>query len=494
MSPKQHESKPPGSDKLFDGKVDDIVAKVIPAKWLPTSFAIAGACAFLFFFLWIIWLATGATPEEAATKQIASANTAREKAEGKLKEERAAHSGTRKERDQFARDAKRAAKADKDKDEAEGKLATLKKEFGTVSDERDDFEKKAKSAASDKKKALSRIERELSASQKKARGLTEDVSELEAKIANYEKKVDDLESDEEKDAELEAVFRGVMETAARDEDLGRRIKTLRKLRDAHSGRFAGTDYAKRLDKEIDRVQDERKDRSKGVYRAVERRLKMAKGNYDRQLEILRQAAEDLADTDYEDDVAAKTKKAEAAQVKFAAGQKTKNAKAIFDAVQKRVKDDPRAYEKNLDALKDAVQQTEGTKYAVTLQKYVAARERTLAVDIADAAYDNLRDRIKKSPEDFDGNITAAEAALAKAKGTKLEKKVRGILEDQKEDKIYTAGKKAYEQARAKVKNSSDRDANIAALEELKATAAGSKYEGAIDKLLVKQRKYKDAGK
>ena len=51
-----------------------------------------------------------------------------------------------------------------------------------------------------------------------------------------------------------------------------------------------------------------------------------------------------------------------------------------------------------------------------------------------------------------------------------------------------------EQARAKVKNSSDRDENIAALEELKATAAGSKYEGAIDKLLVKQMKYKDAGK
>jgi hypothetical protein len=45
-----------------------------------------------------------------------------------------------------------------------------------------------------------------------------------------------------------------------------------------------------------------------------------------------------------------------------------------------------------------------------------------------------------------------------------------------------------------VKASSDRDENIAALEEFKATAAGSKYEGAIDKLLAKQRKYKEVGK
>jgi len=494
MPPKPHESKPPRSDKLFDGKVDDIVAKVIPAKWLPTSFAIAGACAFLFFLLWIIWLATGATPEEAAKAEIAKAKTAQEKAEGRYKEERTDHGGTKTKLKEAQRAAGRAEKAEKGQKDAEKDLAELKTKYDTACDDRDRFEKEAKSAASEKKKALSGVARERDVAQKEVRSLNKDVEELRAKLANYDKKIDTLESDQEKDAELEAVFKGVMDTAARDEDLGRRLKTLRKLRDAHSGRFAGTDYAKRLDREIDRVQDERKDRSKGVYKAVERRLKMAKGNYDRQLEILRQAADDLADTDYEDDIKTKTDKTIAAQGKFAAGQKEKGAAAIYAAVHKRVKENPTAYEENLQALKDAVQQTEGTKYASRLQKYVAARERTLTADIADAAYDGLRDRIKKSPEDFDGNITSAEAALAKAKGTKLEKKVQGILEDLKEDKIYTIGKDAYEKARAKVKNSSDRDENIAALEELKATAAGSKYEAGIEKLLVKQRKYKDVGK
>jgi hypothetical protein len=361
-------------------------------------------------------------------------------------------------------------------------------------DKHDDLEKRLKSADKDKDREVGRVQRELSASQKKAKELTEDVSKLEAEVANYENQVKGLKSNKEEIAEKEAVFKDVMATAARVEDLGKRLETLRKLRDEHLSKFAGTDYAKRLDREIDRVEDERKDRSKDVFKAVERKLKMAKGNYDSQLDILRKAAEDLAETDYEDDVKKLTDKATAAQAKFAAANKTKNAKAIFDAVMKRIKESPRAYKENLDALKDAVQQTEGTKYAGTLSKYVAARERTLDVDIADAAYDNLRDRIKKSPKDFDGNITAAEAALAKAKGTKLEKKVQGILDDQKEEKIYTAGKDAYEKARAKVKASSDRDENIAALEELKATAAGSKYEGAIDKLLVKQRKYKDTGK
>ena len=494
MPVKQHESRPSGSDKLFDGKVDDIVAKVIPAKWLPTSFVIAGVLALLFMLFTLIGLLSSPDLPAEAQKRVDSANTARDKKVQELKEERSAHSDTKKKLREADRAAARVERAEKDQKDAEEDLAKLKKDYGTVRGERDDLAKTVKSAASDKKKALSGVTRERDAAQKKVASLNKDMDELKAKIASYKAEVEGLESTKEKDAQIETVFKDVMGTAARVEDLGKRLETLRKLRDEHASKFAGTDYAKRLAREIDRVEDERKDKSKDVYRAVERKLKMAKGNYDRQLEILRQAAEDLADTAYEDDVDTKIKRAEAAQAKFAAGQKVKGAKAIFDAVMKRIKETPKAYEENLQALKDAAQQAEGTKYATTLNKYVAARERDLADNIADAAYDDLRDRIKKSPKDFDGNITFAEGALAKARGTKYEKKVQGILDDQKKDRIYTIGKDAYEKARNKVKASSDRDENIAALEELKATAAGSKYEGAIDKLLSKQRKYKDAGK
>lgn len=494
MPVKPHESRPSGSDKLFDGKVDDIVAKVIPAKWLPMSFVIAGALALIVFIFVLVGLLSSPDLEQAAKDEIAKVETARGKVKEALQKEQDAHRDTKKKLREADRAAGRAEKAEKGQKDADKELAELKTKYDTVRGERDDFEKKVKSAASDKKKALSRVERELSAALKKGKALTEDVGDLEAKIANYKAEIGSLEVDKEKDAQIEAVFKDVMETAARVEDLGKRLETLRTLRDRHASKFAGTDYAKRLTREIGRVEDERKDKSKGIYRAVERKLKMAKGNYDRQLEILRQAAEDLADTAYEDDVDAKIKKAEAAQAKSAAGQKTKNAKATFDAVMKRIKETPKAYQNNLDALKDAAQQTEGTKYVARLNKYVAARERTLAVDIAEAAYDGLRDRIKKNPEDFDGNITAAEAALAKAKGTKYEKKVQGILDDQRAERIYTIGKDAYAKARAKVKASSDRDENIAALEEFKATAAGSKYEAAIDKLLARERKYKEKGK
>ncbi len=477
MSVKQHESKPPRSDKLFDGKVDDIVAKVIPAKWLPMSFVIAAGAGLIFFIFMIVGFATGPSPEEAAKAEIAKAKTAQEKTEGKLKEERTDHGETKTKLKEAQRAAGRAEKAEKGQKDAEKDLAELKTKYEAACDERDKFEKGVKSAASEKKKALSGVARELSVAQKKGKALTGEVADLEAEIANYKTKIGGLETDKEKDEKLEAVFAKIMTTASGVEDLGKRIETLRKYYDEYSSQLAGTDYAKRLDKEIDRVKDLRKDSAKDIYRGVERRLKMTKGNYASQLETLRNAAEYLRDTDYEDDIAAKIKKTEAAQAKFAAGQKAKGAKAIYDAVMKRIKENPTAYEDNLQAIKEAAQQTEDTKYAGYLNKHAASKERTLDADIADAAYDGLRDRIKKSPEDFDGNITAAEAALAKAKGTKLEKKVQGILDDQKEDKIRTAGKNAYEKARAKVKNSSDRDENIAALEDLKATAGTRSRRG-----------------
>ncbi|MHC4505885.1 MAG: hypothetical protein ACYTFI_21495, partial [Planctomycetota bacterium] len=170
------------------------------------------------------------------------------------------------------------------------------------------------------------------------------------------------------------------------------------------------------------------------------------------------------------------------------------ARVVYDEVMKKLKESPKAYEENLAALEEAAGKTEGTKYGEKLAREVKDRRKTLAKDIAEAAYDGLRDRIKKNKKDYDGNITAAEAALEKAKGTKLEKKVQGILDDQKKDKLAYIGKDAYEKAVARVKTSKDRDGNIALLEELKTTAAGSKYEAGIEKLLVKQRKYRDAGK
>ncbi len=435
----------------------------------------------------------------------------------------------------------RIERAEKNLQDELGSHDETKKKLFSESKTREQAEKKAKTA-----------EAELA-------GKTAKLEEAVADRDSWRTKFDELKAAKDERAKIEerarAAYESIIKSADGTKDLQKRLETLESRRDASRSDLVETPYMRRLETYISKVkrtladhtraaEDKAKRDAKDAYADAMRKLKTAKG-YDGEMAVLRGAREELADTPYlgkidseiksrEDEQRKKlarsvyeevTKKVKSSPKAYAenlaaleeAAQKTEGtkygdklksevedrrktlranvARAVYDEVKKKLKESPKTYEENLAALEEAAQKTEGTKYGPKLAREAKDRRKTLANDIAKAAYDGLRDRIKKSKKDYDGNITAAEAALEKAKGTKLEKKVRGILDDQRKDKLDYVGKDAYEKAVARIKSSADRDGNIALLEEIsKTTAAGSKYEAAIKKLLVKQRKYRDAGK
>ncbi|MHC4199168.1 MAG: hypothetical protein ACYSU0_04190 [Planctomycetota bacterium] len=469
-------------------------------KWLIAGFVAASVAAVVFLILMIVGFSR--SPEAAARARV-------ERAEKNLQDELGSHDKT-------------------------------KKKLFDETDARKKAEKKAKAA-----------EAELAA---KTAKLEETVAERDS----WSTKFNELKAAKDEKAKIEerarAAYESIIKSADGAKDLQARLDTLQSRRDASRADLVETPYMRRLEAEISRVkgalakhtravEDKAKRDAKEAYADAVRKLKTAKG-YDGEMAVLRGAREELAGTLYEAKIDSEIKSREDEQRKKLAksvyeevikkvksspkayaenlaaleeaAQKTEGtkygekltrevedrrktlginvARVVYDEVMKKLKESPKAYEENLAALEEAAGKTEGTKYGEKLAREVKDRRKTLAKDIAEAAYDGLRDRIKKNKKDYEGNITAAEAALEKAKGTKLEKKVQGILDDQKKDKLAYIGKDAYEKAVARVKTSKDRDGNIALLEELKTTAAGSKYEAGIEKLLVKQRKYRDAGK
>ncbi|MHC5053166.1 MAG: hypothetical protein ACYTKD_00435 [Planctomycetota bacterium] len=498
-----------GDDRPFGGKVDDIVGKAIPQKWLATAFSGAAVLAFLFFILMIIGFMTGerlATDEEAkglikkaedtaaakVTRYEDIAKKAREEQDTAKKELSEALSKLRVAERKVSSSDSEIASAVARRDKVQGAFDALKQTHAALQKSLND-ETRAKREAESK---LRTAERERDAAKAKEAAIATRLTRTETGLKDLHKEHDVLrrqkEDDSKRVADAKAAFDSIMNKAAAEDDLAKRLELLRELRDESLTKLGGTAYARSLGDEMIRVEQmiekqevlaKRKTTRKAgeAYSDAMRRLKMTK-EHARAMDILRETKEEVAGTKYEVSIHEQMVSREKAE-------KERLARAVYDAARRRLSEEPNAYEENLRALKAAMEETAGTRYAASLKKMVDAREASLQLDIARGAYETLSKQIRKSPPDYDANITVAEDALAKAKGTRYEAKITSILKSQQERRLEAIGRAAYDACIKQVKGSRDYAANVAELEAQKEKASGSPYEPKIDKLLAGQKKY-----
>lgn len=475
------------------GKLDEFVAKLIPEKHLSVAFVSAAGAAFVFFIFMIIGLAR--SPTAAAQKAAEEAGKERDEIQETLAGERGKHSETRATLQKADR-AKAAAEKERDgaKKNAD-KLGEQVKAFQTqVADLRKQLDTE-KTGRREVDREKTKAERERDAARKEAASLKKKQERTEASLAELRKQHDELRAVKGAQADIaekaRGVFDSIMEQAAQVEAPQDKIDVIERLRAASRKELTGTPYMGRLDDEMERQQKaiETEKRSadrkavreaKETYEEAMRRLKMA-SEHEAAMTILREAKADLLGTDYEVRVHKEIEKREKAHT-------GEVARAIYDAVMKKVKDSPKAYEENLAALKDALAQIKGSRYESKLDRLVESREKTLRENVGRAAYDDVMALIKKGPKEYDENIAAAEAALPKTEGTRYEAPLTKRLASLRSDRLESVGRAAYDKARAQLKSSPrDYAANVTALEALKAEAAGSRWEASINKLLTKQK-------
>ena len=240
----------------------------------------------------------------------------------------------------------------------------------------------------------------------------------------------------------------------------------------------GTDYAVRIHHKVERRQATQ---MKDIYNdTMKRKLVMAK-EHGAAMDILREAKRKLAGTPYEVRIYAEMERRQRTQT-------DETSRAVYEAVIKKIKDSPKAYEDNRRALEVALRKVKGTRWAKKLEPLLDARQKTLAADVARAVYEDVMARIKKAPTEYDENIAAVMDALLETKGTRYEKSLEKRLKALRTERLDRIGRKAYEEAIAQIKGSPrDYQRNVQVLERLKAKAAGSRWEAKIGKYLTKQK-------
>ncbi len=489
--------------KPFDGKLDEIVGRAIPERWLATALEGTAAGVLFYFVLTIIGFAR--SPEEAAQAERRGAEEAlaeevksHSETKSALEEVRAAKEAAEVKIEEAELDAERAkgkvdlVEADRDKFRTE--LDQLREQLGTERGAKDAAERQHKAFADAAGREKVKIAAERDAAQKDAAALRERVAKLEGEQAELRKQHDELgaaKAEDEKIADrARAAFDKIAEAVSGIEDPKEKIAAIERMREESKAELEGTPHMDRLDEMVARegrtiedqeaaAEKEAKREAKDIFSEMNRKLKMSP-EYEDAMEIMRQAKEKVIGTDFEVTIHLMITKLETKH-------KDEAASAAYKEVLKQVGSSPNAYEENLRALEAALEQVKDTRYAAKLEGMVEKRRKTIKDDIARAARDEVNARIKSNPDDYDGNIAAAEAALPKTEGTNCEAPLRKRLDGMKEQRLDKIGRKAYDAALARLKESPREYAgNVAALKGLKADAEGSRWEAEIGKLLTKQ--------
>ena len=135
-------------------------------------------------------------------------------------------------------------------------------------------------------------------------------------------------------------------------------------------------------------------------------------------------------------------------------------------------------------LTSAQEAVAGTPYEEDLHKEIQKRTSGNKINVARDAYEGILKAIKSAPIAYDDNIAKAQAAMADVEGTSYHERPKKTLAGLERDRLEAIGKTLYAQAKAQVSSTpKEFEANVTALEELKAKAAGSPFERSIAKLL-----------
>jgi len=450
-----------GGGRPFGGKLDDVVAKIVPDRWLPTASVGASGAALIFFVLMIIGFSCG--PKDK-TEVDAKLKADLDKAQKAIQDER---------------DRGKAAV-----EKVQADLVQLRTSLGEEKTARTNAERSIRQAEADAKKQQAEAER----AGKKA-------DNAEKALADLRVQYDTLKATKDEQARKDEVarraFEAIMNEVKSIQDDQKALDTIDRMSAALAVELGGSiTYKQALDKEIayrkqamDRRQREAEKeasrQAKETYNDAMKRYKSA-GAYEEQIAILEEALKALKEGEYLDRIVQEIDRLRAAR-------KEEVARELYNEVIARVAQTPKAYEENLKALEEALEKAAGTRYGDILQREINSKRGTLAEDIALAAYKDLAARIKQNATAYDDNIAAAEAALKKAENTRYQDAVKKLLDSQVSMRLDAIGSQAHADARKQVKESKDRAANVRTLEGLKAKAEGSVWAAKIDRLLQREK-------
>ncbi len=364
----------------FDGKIDEIVAKIVPEHLLPTVFAATAVGALIFFIVMFIGFFSGSsdaslqeevdglevTLEEERDKlakneeDLSAALDAKVEAEGKV--------GVSIAKAQEVQGKLTAAieKQEGLKTQIAGLNGDLKAERGKVRG----AEKKLKDAGVQAERDRKAAQKESSASEQKAVKLGADLAKALAKVEELKKQV---VAKARAGEALDVIVAGVSAIA----DPEKKIEEIERLRKESAKELAGTDEMARLDKMIERERDliekekrqaekKAKLKQKEAYADALARVKKT-DDHDAQMAILAEAKAELAGTDYEARVSKQITARETTHGKQV-------ARDVYKKVIEKVQSSPDARAENIRALKVALAQTEGTRYGTALKNLVEALE------------------------------------------------------------------------------------------------------------------------
>ncbi len=495
-----------GPSTPFNEKIDGVVAKIVPQKWLGTAFAGAAVGAFLFFIFMILALVLGGekTQDEKQTEidglvgelatQKAGYDNKMNELKGKHAEilvgEKERHGNALKVKEKAHDETRTKLKGEVSKSrELAGKARSadrFEKQYNSVKEDRDSLDRRVKQLLTDNKK--------LKSAEKEAKAAKELLAKTKLTLGDRVKDIDKLKADMSRKGEAENTFKSILAAVANIDDPDAKVAKLKELRDSSSADLGGTDFQKRLDKAILNAEEAaEKGKRAAAARAsrdaaaeYKKTAKMAKEtrDYPRKIEILSAAAEELAGTPQGVKLGQQVKDL---QEEY----KKRTAENIYREVMAKVgkKENRTAYEENLQALEDALPKIESAGIAAKLSKVIAARRKGLKINIAKHELGLLGAQIKQNKEKYDDNIVAAQAALEKARDTKYEAAVTRILNAQTAKRDDAIGRESYGEALRLVKASKSYSTNLSALDQLKARCKeGSSWAGKIEKLLKDQRK------
>ena len=469
---------PGGKIDAIADKIDEIVGKVVPERLLPTVFAGTALVTLLFFILMIVGFARD--PGEAAKADIEALETQVEKLEKDLRETR----GGKKEA------GRSAATFERDLKQAQDQLSRLEENRGRLNKQVEDLRnqlEEARGARKDLDRKLKKAVADASRGEKSVGVASERLKTVETQLGELRKQHDALRRQKDDAAKVYEKARVAFETIVKNvseiANPEKKVENIERLRAASRPDLEGTVYMDKLDAMVARARKTARREAKVAYADYMNRLKMTVG-HESAMKLLAEAKKEFDELDE----TAYLLKIDQQMKEREEDHSDEVARKVHDDVMKAIASQPKAYEENLTLLKEALEKAKDTRWGARIEGQATSRERTLADDVARAAYEELVSRVRKDPKAYDRNLDFAEEIKPKITA-RFEKHYAKQVAALEARRLKTLGREALSEAQEHVaKHPKDHEGNIEKILELRKRAAGSPYEPKLAAMLDRERK------
>lgn len=398
----------------YGGKVDQLVARVIPGRWLATVFVATAAAALLFFILTIVGLVrwSGA----AARGKIQDLEGTVEGLRGELSEKEKALVEAAGEKRQLEGRIKTAEKKIED---LQGRLNAAAETQKTLRAQVADLQKELRAEQVKVRQADGARE----AADKKSTALGQRIEKLQGQLTEMTSRYEELQKQKDERAKVDErarlAYEAIIEAVSQMDDPGpeKSIEAIERMRKTSGKDLAGTVYMERLDAQAERhrrlIEDEKrraeklaKREEKETYGEVMRKASMA-ADHDEQVAILTKAKEELAGSGYDVRLDEELKARGAAH-------KQEVVRNAYQEVLRKIEGNPDAHAENLQALREALPKMEVPKYEARIKREIEVQKKGVARD----TYKQVMEKIRGNPKAAAENLRALKEALPKTEGTR----------------------------------------------------------------------------